>query len=597
MRLSVLCAAAALALVPVGARAGEEEGEEARPVVSVEVAGSRAPWELDTRPGAPLDPKTVRGDVKRLWATGRFEDVRVESNEEPGGIRLVFRLVEKPRMRVRKVVIDPPTSGVRAPLEPESFVDSLRAQAAAAEVRAQLVAQGYPDATAEAELAPVDSAHADVRIAVNRGKAVRVKDVEFTGELGVKPKELRKALHATKSKTILPGIPHLWSGWKLRPGYSEDAVYADTLGLKSALYRNGYFAARVSPDPPEDGAKGARLRFHIDSGPRYAVRTLNIHSPGGSLRPIQPGPGAAFPAKEVCRALLDERRKAEKAGVIDFDARLEVSDVPGGGSATHQWADFAARVETGPAYRIGRIEFRGHHGFSDIAIRRAMLFDEGQPLDQMLLRKTLARLNRTGLFEPLSPANVVVNTAPGTDRADLTLHIRERKRGHWAISGPVGPLSVAGPLQFTIGSRLPAWGRGIFELSTYTASLSFMAFAHPLASFLPFLPKNRFLLLAGLQRPMLPGQRWVSGYTIAPQLGWQGMLLGYGMSQARDALGGALQGERALTPPLEVKVTRGKGPDAPIEGILYCEMPATPLDRLRQVGSVATGLVFAFTPF
>src|SRR5690606_10377063 len=111
----------------------------------------------------------------------------------------------------------------------------------------------------------------------------------------------------------------------------------------------------------------------------------------------------------------------------------------------------------------------------------------------------------------------------------------------WAISGPVGPLSIAGPLQFTIGSRLPAWGRGILELSTYTASLSFMAFAHPLANFLPFLPKNRFLLLGSLHRPLLPGQRFVSGYTIAPQLGWQGMLLGYGMSQARGLLGGVLE--------------------------------------------------------
>lgn len=383
----------------------------------------------------------------------------------------------------------------------------------------------------------------------------------------------------------------------MRPGYSEDAVLSDALGLKSALYRNGYFAARVSPNPLESGTKGTRLRYHIDSGPLYAVRTLNIYSPGGVLRPIQPGPGASFPTRQVCGALLEERRKAEREGVIDFQARLEVADVPGGGSATHQWADFAAYVETGPAYRIGRIEFRGHHGLSDIAIRRAMLFDEGQPLDQMLLRKTLARLNRTGLFEPLSPANVVVNTAPGTDRADLILHVRERKRGHWAISGPVGPLSIAGPLQFTIGSRLPAWGRGVLELSTYTASLSFMAFAHPLANFLPFLPKNRFLLLGSLHRPLLPGQPFVSGYTIAPQLGWQGMLLGYGMSQARGLLGGVLESERSLTPPLEVKVTRGKGPDAPVEGILYCEMPATALDRLRQVGSVATGLLFAFTPF
>ena len=39
---------------------------------------------------------------------------------------------------------------------------------------------------------------------------------------------------------------------------------------------------------------------------------------------------------------------------------------------------------------------------------------------------------------------------------------------HWLLSGPVGPMSVAGPLQFAIGSRLPSWGQGIFEMATYT---------------------------------------------------------------------------------------------------------------------------------
>lgn len=594
MRLYLYCAGAALALASLSARA---EMVAPRPVVSVEVAGARAPFELATKPGAPLDPERLREDVKRLWSTGRFNDVRVESTDLPDGVRLIFRLDEKPRLRVRKVVIDPPTPGIQPPLEVDSFVDSRRAQEAAAQIRAQLVASGYPEATAEAELQPVDSGRADVRIAVSRGPAVRVKDVEFAGQLGIEPGQLRKALKATKSKTILPGIPGLWNGWRMRPGYSEDAVYVDTLNLKSRLYREGYLGARVSADPVENPSENARLRFHIDSGPLYAIRTLNIHSPGGNLRRIEAGPNGRFPAREVCGALLEERRKAEKAGVIDFDARLEISALPGGRSAFYQWADVAARIETGPAYRIGRIEFRGHHGLSDIAIRRAMHLDEGDPLDQMLLHKTLSRLNRTGLFEPLSPANVAVNTAPGSDRADITLHIKERKRGHWALSGPVGPMSIAGPLQFAIGTRLPSWGRGIFELSTYTASLSLMAFAHPMASFLPFMPKNRFLLLATLHRPQLPGQRFTSGYTIAPQLGWQGMLLGYGMSKAREALGGAFESERSLTPPLEVKVTHGTGPDAPIEGVLYCEMPATALDRLRQAGAVASGLVFAFSPF
>ncbi|HWQ53450.1 MAG TPA: POTRA domain-containing protein [Bryobacteraceae bacterium] len=565
-------------------------------VQAVEVAGSRAPFELATRAGEPIDQVKLRQDVKRLWGSGRFEDVRVESTEDATGLRLVFRLKEKRPLRLRKVEVHPPTAGVQHGLAPDAFVDPQRAQEAAAAVRAQLVAQGYPEARVTAKLAPVDSGRADVTLAVNKGKHVRIGKVEFTGEPGADPRELRKALQATRVRTMLPGVPWIWSGWKLRPGYSEDAIDADAAALRSLLFSKGFFAAAVRRDAPEYQPDGTLLRFRIDSGPRYAVRSLDVHPGGGGLRAILPGPGGQFPKAEVCGAFFDERRKAERAGVVDFGARLQITELPDG-AAGQKRADLDARVELGPAYRVGRIEFRGNRGFGDLAIRRSLLLDEGQPLDQMLLRKTLGRMNRTGLFEPLSPANVVVNTAPGADIADLTIHVTERKRGHWALSGPVGPLSVAGPLRFSVGSRLPSWGRGIFDLSTYTASISLMAFAQPLAGVLPFLPDRRFMVLGTLGRPLLPGQRLTSGFTIAPQLGWQGMLAGYGVTQSRDLLGGLFESERTFTPPIEVKITRGTGPDAPIEGVMVCELPATKMDRLRKAGAITTGLLFSMSPF
>ena len=153
-------------------------------------------------------------------------------------------------------------------------------------------------------------------------------------------------------------------------------------------------------------------------------------------------------------------------------------------------------------------------------------------------------------------------------------------------------MSIAGPLQFAISSRLPSWGRNVFELSTYTASLSFMAFARPWRAFLPFLPKRRFLMLFTLTRPQLPGQRFLSGFSVAPQLGWQGMMFGYGLSQSRDLLGGVLQSERDLTPPLAVTVVRPGRPD----GVMSCELPKTVLDSFRKAGSVAVNLLFAFSP-
>src|SRR5262249_17798121 len=153
--------------------------------------------------------------------------------------------------------------------------------------------------------------------------------------------------------------------------------------------------------------------------------------------------------------------------------------------------------------------------------------------DQTLLRKSVAQLNATGLFEPIAFSDVVINTPPNSTRADILIRLKEKKMGHWSLSGPAGPMSIGGPLTFALGSRLPPWGRDLLELSTFTASINMMLFAKPLAAFLPGLPNRRLITAITLSRPLLPGQRFLSGFSITPQFGWQGILLGYGISQTR----------------------------------------------------------------
>ena len=169
----------------------------------------------------------------------------------------------------------------------------------------------------------------------------------------------------------------------------------------------------------------------------------------------------------------------------------------------------------------------------------------------------------------------------------MTIRLRERKKRLWYVSGPVGPMSLAGPLELAIGSRLPWWGQGIFELATYTAALHFMLLPKPLAGLLPFLPKRRFLAVLTIQRPPLPGQPLVSGFAVAPQFGWQGLAASYGVSQARTLPSPPFQSRSALEPPLAVSVG---------EGTMYCTIPKTALNRLRQVAGVAVSLGLAIAP-
>jgi hypothetical protein len=239
-------------------------------------------------------------------------------------------------------------------------------------------------------------------------------------------------------------------------------------------------------------------------------------------------------------------------------------------------ASVTAAVQPGPAYRVGRIEFTGNHRYSDAAVRRNFSLDEGQPLDRRLLRKSIARLNQTLWFEPMDDDSLVVQPHLATGEADVLLQLTERKFRAWAISGPVGPVSLGGPLQASLSSRLPGWGQGMFELSTYVASISLVAFAHPL---IPWLAASgvRFQPVVAIQRPFTPGEGWKSGFVIAPQIGWPRSILIYAFNQLQNRLRPA-----ALEPELPVTVSRPQG-----DVTMFCEPRAPRFARLRLTTAMA----------
>jgi len=489
---------------------------------------------------------------------------------------------------LREVRMNPPMPGISSGVEPGADIEPLLAQQAAKRIQKQLESSGYPEARVSARLVPCAGGRADLEIQIDRGPRIDIAAVDFSGELGMKASDLSRVLRVTKSKTLLPGVPGIWRGIRLHRGYSREAVQIDAANLRSYYYKRGYFDAEIRGQVLSIHEGKARIGFAVQPGPRYTIRNFHLLGPDGERRIQAPG-DARFPMATACAVLLEERRKAERAGVLDFSAHIELHQTHGGPGNPHKWADALAVVRPGPSYRAGRIEFRGNHAFSDATIRRMLLLNEGDPLDPMLLRRTIARLNQTGLFEPLAETSVLVNTPPGSDRADLTICVREKKMRSWFVSGPVGPIGIAGLLQAAVGTRLPGWGQGMVDLSTWTISANVVLFPKSMAGLLPWLPRHRFARMLMVHRPILPGQGFLSGFSVAPQLGWRGVVAGYGVSQFRDLVSGLAQTNRSFAEALPVAITPGGGS-------LYCEVPKTKLDWMRQITGPAMHLALSVVP-
>ncbi|HYL75952.1 MAG TPA: POTRA domain-containing protein [Bryobacteraceae bacterium] len=520
------------------------------------VQGTHRYVALVTQVGQPYNAGTVEQDVRALWRTGRFEDIQVDTQTGFIGTSVLFRVAEAPELRLRKLVVEPSTYGLHLSLREGSPLNRLGAQAAALEAKRILNTQGYPNANVDYELTPVEDGKADLRLTVKPGERLRVSDIQFLGDLRMQPQALRESLRALHTRRIL--------AWRLLPTYSPEAVESDLARIRSLYFSKGYFDASVRVEETAVDRKDARISLRIEPGRLYPL---------------------ARDALPTCPCLFAARRAAEREGILDFAASVHIQP-------TENRADVNLNIQRGRPYRVGRITFIGNHHYSDATLRRNLVLDEGQLFDEMLLRKSLARLNGTGLFETVNENNAVVHSDAATGIADIVIQLTEHKRGAWRLSGPAGPPSLAGPLEASISSRLPPWGAGLFELSTYAASVSMYAFAHPLLPLLAMSGKRRLLPVLALQRPFSPGEGWRSGFSFAPQLGWRALGLSYGVTQTEQRLLPLLSGDRGLVPELTVTV---EGPG--IEGAILCDPPPPRFAKARSAAGIALRFAGALAAF
>ncbi|MBN1551149.1 hypothetical protein JW979_06755, partial [bacterium] len=54
---------------------------------------------IQTSSGEILDSRKIRGDIRALFRSGFFEDVQVDAEVMAQGIRLIYRVVEKPILK------------------------------------------------------------------------------------------------------------------------------------------------------------------------------------------------------------------------------------------------------------------------------------------------------------------------------------------------------------------------------------------------------------------------------------------------------------------------------------------------------------------
>jgi outer membrane protein insertion porin family len=280
---------------------------------------------------------------------------------------------------------------------------------------------------------------------------LRVEKITFEGNRVFSQQQLRSQMRLVCESSLVNSI----IGCDL---YSRERLGEDLARIKQFLGDHGYIRAFIGEPQiqyvnPADASRNtgeARIRIVIPIAEGALHRLHNLVVTGGDLIPNDKA-RAQFDIKpgDVLRSSLIEQAVARlrnfygRRGYLQFSPLLDFKFFPGLGNEA--LVDVSVTLVEGRQYKLGRLDIRGNLRTNRLLIRRMIPLEEGEIFDYSKWELGIENINRSGLFDPISPRDVVFNYDGASGIVSVELQLTEHKHQRINVSaggGTVGGVSI-----------------------------------------------------------------------------------------------------------------------------------------------------------
>jgi outer membrane protein assembly complex protein YaeT len=314
--------------------------------------------------GAPLHLAEVRAAIKRLYATGNYADIEVDTEPAPGGLNLIFRTTTQwfvgPVEVTGKIHLPPSTAQLASATRLDlgtPFSDG-DVDTAVDNLRSLLERNGLYRGTIEPSVVR-DPDHQQVSITfkVNSGKRARFTLPTVTGDTKLPPDRLARA---AKYKEIL------FFPWK---PVTQTATLAGLQNIRDQYDKQNRLTASVTLERTDYLAEENRVRpiIRADGGPKIRIRADGAKVSKGTLQRYVP----VFDEATVNQDLLvagarNLRDYFQNRGYFDVQVDL-ASPVVNADLETITYT-----VALGYPHKVVRLDVTGNKYFTTAEIRERM---------------------------------------------------------------------------------------------------------------------------------------------------------------------------------------------------------------------------------
>lgn len=390
---------------------------------------------LTSKVGEVMDEEKISKDIKALYRTGAFDQVKAYRKEVEGGVEIIFLVQERPA--IDRVIIEGAHHIKEDDIKPKitvkkgQIVNKVRIERSLEAIREHYISEGYYMAEVTYLLKEKPDNLVDVVFVIRENEKVKVQRIEFVGNETIPDEELKNVM-MTKEYNLF--------GFVTGAGqFSREMLEADLQNIRFYYGTKG-FAEAIVEEPV----------IMVSADRRYIVISITIHEGiKYTTGKVDIAGDLLFPKETLLKKVRAKEGRLFNALDIQTDIKT-LSDLykdEGYAFATvsvvptlhreERILDLTYVLQKGEKARFGRIEIIGNEQTRDWTIRRELRISEGDLYSETKLRESEARVKRLGFFE-----KVEIKTKP-SERAgevDVSVEVQERKTGSFMVGAGVSSL-------------------------------------------------------------------------------------------------------------------------------------------------------------
>ncbi len=380
--------------------------------------------QLPVKVGEQFTDDLATEAVRRLYATGMFVDVRIETSN-----RVVVVVVQE-----RATIASISFSGMRE-FEPKTITDSLRQigfgegrvfdqsmlEQAEFELRQQYLGKGKYGAEITSTITPLPRNRVGLNFDVFEGAVARIREIKVVGNVAFTENDLLGLL-----KMTTPG----WLSWYTDSDkYSREKLERDMETLKSFYLDRGYleYKAEAPQVTISSDRKDIFITLTISEGKPYKITSVNL---AGNLLGLEAEVNDLVQIK-AGEIFSGAKTNATAKSITDYLGGLgyafaNVNPNPILNRET-QTADLTFYIDPSRRVYVRKIQISGNHRTRDEVVRRELRQPEAAWYDSGKIKLSRDRLDRLGYFKEVKVATEPVPNSP--DQVDISLAVAEKPTG------------------------------------------------------------------------------------------------------------------------------------------------------------------------